>query len=366
MVLKHQLHFTAAAMLLLCLLICCVCFSGSIRLELFSALNRCLTVIIPSLYAMMILSRLLIENGIWRYAAKPFRKITEAWFGLPDGCFALWLLSQIAGYPVGAGMLLALTEQGSISKEDSRRLACVCFGGGPAFLLGLLGNVSQQGRLFLLIFCSNFLANLILTVAMFRKKPVTLMETDKPMIRPLTGDMLINATETAGRSLLKLCGVILCFSAGIGILRSLKIFQLPQLLCQKLGTTISTAGLLESFLEVTNAAELHLPVTVQIPFLAGLISFGGVCVLMQAAAAGREAVSFRKLFQARITAGLLSVGFCAIGQNMFPAIKNAAEPIMVSAAVTEIRHEAVFPSMMLVIMMLFVFWEAGKINPRNP
>ena len=55
---------------LLGLLVLCTCFAGQIQAELQTAVNRCLTVIIPSLYAMMILSQLFLESGAWQ--AFPF------------------------------------------------------------------------------------------------------------------------------------------------------------------------------------------------------------------------------------------------------------------------------------------------------
>ena len=56
---------------LLGLLVLCTCFAGQIQAELQTAVNRCLTVIIPSLYAMMILSQLFLESGVWQALARP-------------------------------------------------------------------------------------------------------------------------------------------------------------------------------------------------------------------------------------------------------------------------------------------------------
>ncbi len=369
MPIKIQRTSVGTVIILCSLILGCIFCSDSIRTEMSNALNRCLTVIIPSLYAMMILSCILTETGLWQFAAKPFRHITSIFFGLPDGCFALLILSQIAGYPIGAGMLRSLTEQGNLTRADSCRLACVCYGSGPAFLLGLLGNRPHQSKLFLLVFLSCLLTNLLLTVIIFQKRPVRLIQSETPQLRAFNGNMLINATDTAGRSLLKLCGIILCFSAGTGILRSIGVFELPQLLCQRFDLSVSVSGIAESFLEVTNAATLCMPAAVQLPLFAGLISFGGLCVLMQVVSAGGEAVSMKLLLTIRLAAGGISAGLCSLGLWLFPELKTAAEPILASAAAVEIRHEAVFPSVMLVVMMLFVFREAAnarQINPKNP
>lgn len=346
--------------LLLCMVIGCICFAGSVRGEVYAALERCLTVIIPSLYAMMIVSLLLTETGIWRFLARPLRRWTLPIFGLPDGCFALLLLSQIAGYPVGAGMLRALTEQGTLSEKDSRRLSCVCYGSGPAFLLVLLGSCTGQLSLFSLLFSSNVLANLILTVVLFRRKPIIYRDDKRTKLLPLTGEMLFNATAEAGKTLLRLCGIILCFAAGIGLLRGVGCFQWVDFLCSKAGLSSSGSIVLESLLEVTNATSLAMPAAFRLPLLAGLLSFGGICVLMQVCIAGGSAVAMRFLFPARLAAALLSALLCFLGMRLFPELKTAAEPVMASAAAVEIQPAGVFPSVMLVIMMLFVFREMGK------
>lgn len=101
---------------LVCAICFCVCFAEQIQMEMRSALTRCLTTIIPSLYAMMILSQMLLESGVWRLLAKPFRWFGEKCLGIAEPYFAVFLLSQFAGYPVGAGMLCTLVKQHCITR----------------------------------------------------------------------------------------------------------------------------------------------------------------------------------------------------------------------------------------------------------
>lgn len=219
---------------LLGLLVLCTCFAGQIQAELQTAVNRCLTVIIPSLYAMMILSQLFLESGAWQALARPLRRFSTALFGLPESYFALFLLSQFAGYPVGASMLCTLTKQGVLSKEDASRLLCVCYGGGPAFLLGLLGTVSCRRTCFLLIFSANLFANLLLCFLLFHRKPISPPVNGNNAIAPFSTQMLTFAVTSAGRTLLKLCGMILCFAALTGIFQAAR--TVPLLHCPDAAT----------------------------------------------------------------------------------------------------------------------------------
>ena len=61
-----------SVLLLFLLLFCCVAFATGIRQEMLDAAVRCFTVVIPSLYAMMILTQLLTATEIWRILGSRF------------------------------------------------------------------------------------------------------------------------------------------------------------------------------------------------------------------------------------------------------------------------------------------------------
>lgn len=344
---------------ILLLLILCVCFASEIRSEMLDALTRCLTVIIPSLYAMMILSQLVVTTGIWRVLAKPLRRITPKLFGMPDACFAVFLLSQFAGYPVGASMLRTLTENGTLRREDAGRLLWVCYGGGPAFLLGLLGNVPYRSQVFLLIFGANVLSNLLLACLLFRHHPIQLHQNEQTTIRPADASLLVQCTADAGRTLLKLCGIILCFSAVCGVLDALGLFRLLTLSAQKISLTFPVSAVTKSVLEITNAAALSLPFRLRIPIFAALISFGGFCVILQIRAVAGDVVPMKHFIVWRCVAAIFSAICCAVGMYFLPDIPDETAAVVSTAIIS---RNPIFPTCMLLIMMLLVFREEQKLT----
>lgn len=348
----------ASAFGILLLLILCVCFASEIRLEMQNALTRCLTVIIPSLYAMMILSQLLVTTGIWRVLAKPLRRITPKLFGMPDACFAVFLLSQFAGYPIGASMLRTLTENGTLRREDAGRLLGVCYGSGPAFLLGLLGNVPHRTQVFLLIFGTNVLSNLLLACLLFRRKPIQLQRNEQTAIYPADAALLVQCTADAGRTLLKLCGIILCFSAVCAVLNALGLFQLLTLSAQKLSLTFPVSAVTKCILEITNAAALSLPFRLRIPVFAALLSFGGFCVILQIRAVTGDVVPMKQFIIWRCMAAISSAGCCAVGVHLLPDIPDETAAVMSTAIVS---RNPIFPTCMLLIMILLVFREERRL-----
>lgn len=356
----NRVRQKSSVLFLLALLLACICFAQSIRMQMQDAIQRCLTVIIPSLYAMMILSQLLVSTNAWRSFARPLRRVSPKLFGLPGGCLALFLLSQFAGYPVGAGMLRTLHANGVLSEKDACRLLCVCYGSGPAFLLGLLGALPCRSRLFLMIFAAQLISNLLLVLILFRRHPVVLPPQKDQRVQPVTASMLVQSTTQAGKSLLRLCGIILCFSAFCAILEELHFFHFFKILAQRLSISFPITTIVQSILEVSNTATMSLPFSIQIPVFAGLLSFGGFCVILQVRAAAGTIFRLRLFLLCRIFTGLLSALLCRIGLLLFSWDFPVAEAVSATCTSYQVQHSAYFPVCMLLVMMVLLFYETEK------
>lgn len=346
-------NWHTAAMLLL--LFFCICFAGSIQTETQAALTRCMTVIIPSLYAMMILSQILLESGIWRSLALPFRKISIKWFGISEEYFGIFLLSQFAGYPVGAGMLCSLVKQGDLSRRDAERLLCVCYGGGPAFLLGLLGDISSRMPIAGVMYGAILLTNLLFAAILFHKNPIVSHTKREDTAVSVSAQMLVGCTASAGKTLLRLCGVILSFSAVCGILQASGLLHILDAAAEKAEMPFPCSDMLCCLLEISNCTTLSIPFLWRIPFLTTLLSFGGVCVLLQVQAVIGDCFSMKKAVFCRIAAGVISGILCGISLCVLPvSLPNGA---VMASAVPQVTSRSTFPVLMLLCMMLLVFRE---------
>ncbi len=82
-------------------------------------IGRCLGVIIPSLYAVMVMSQLFIRSGAADRTA-PLFSLAGRLFGMNGDEFAVFVFSSLAGYPVGAKMLCGRAEQGRINSERGK------------------------------------------------------------------------------------------------------------------------------------------------------------------------------------------------------------------------------------------------------
>lgn len=139
---------------LVCAICFCVCFAEQIQMEMavsFDTLfdnDHPLSVCHDDSFADAFGKRRMAPSG--ETVSMVRRKMP--WIAEPY--FAVFLLSQFAGYPVGAGMLCTLVKQHCITKKDGEKLLCVCYGGGPAFFVGIVGKCPLPLRNLLAdIFC---------------------------------------------------------------------------------------------------------------------------------------------------------------------------------------------------------------------
>ncbi len=324
-------------------------FSNIIYNEMNTAITRCLTVIFPSLYAMMIISEIVIRTGSWQLFGKPFRYTARKWFKIPESYYALFLFSQIAGYPVGANMLTKLVATEKISKYDAEKMLCICYGGGPAFLLGILNSDSSNRYIYLVIFFSQIISNHILCLILFHKFPF--QSFSQVYHSPaFSANIFISSVVSAGTSLLKLCAVILSFSV---------ICTIPDAFGWDNYIDHVSLTILKSLLEVSNSVYITLPAPIRYVVLSGVLSFGGCCVLLQIRSVVGNTIRIHYFLISRIAALFLSSCLSALFFWLyFPYPQNAQLPAMAPAI--SVSKGSIVSSIMLIIMILLLLHESQK------
>ena len=228
------------------------------------------------------------------------------------------------------------------------------------FLLGLLGNVPCRSAIFWLIFSANILSNAVLCTLLFRFHPLKNDVSERKTITPVSAEMLVDCTSGAGKLLLKLCGVILCFSAWIGMADAAGLFRICREWTMKIELPFSGSDLLRCVLEISNCAALSMPMRWRVPVLAALLSFGGICVILQIRAVVGTSLSMKLLITVRLLCGLLSGGICAVGLHFLPI--PITETVVSVSAVSQVSRNSIVPSVLLLCMMLFVFREESFLH----
>lgn len=272
----------------------------SIRRSVTDAIDRCMNVIIPSLFAFMALSGIITSSGAYITISKPFFWLSYI-TGIPKELLSVFIISNIAGYPVGAKLISGLHERGQIDKNTAKTMLCFCYGAGPAFLVSVAGlALYGNAKIGILIFASCALSNLIIASVLCRiKKPR--VKTVQNHFR-ITAQMLNDSVLSAGKSLFGICMMIVFFSAVVAILdESGGINWVSSFF-----SVTNSKCLIKAVLEISNVTQIAKTPYSYIPIISGFCSFGGVCVLFQTSSVVGGRFSLKPFLLIRPVASLLS------------------------------------------------------------
>ena len=309
-----------------------------------TSISSCLTVIIPSLFAFMILSGFIISTGIYRALFRPLHAVCRHFIRLDIERFSIFMLSLLGGYPVGIKLLCDNIAYNKNYSAIDKKAVCFCYCSSPAFVVSIVGtqlfSCIEAG---LAVYFSNMLACVIMAVIMTRKEP--LPQAAKRGDIKITLERFNNAIYSSGKSLYIICIMILAFNV---ILRIFTVTGLEKLIADTLGNV--TAVLIKSAFEISNITFLQSGLAYLLPFMAAVFSFGGVCILMQTAAINNGRLPLGSFLAARIPAALLS-GLICYG---FTRLIDFSAHTDSAAAISFTSAENPFGSFFLLVMTIIL------------
>ncbi|MDE5855297.1 MAG: hypothetical protein K2H19_09610 [Ruminococcus sp.] len=336
---KKMKNITAVILVIIFALFCMIS-AGSVKSAVSDALDRCLTVIIPSLYAMMIASGLLVKSSTAQSAGK----------------IVCGLFSMLAGYPVGAKILYSQYAENSISKKEAELLSGVFFGAGGAFIFGCTSNCNFVGWLILL---SNVLANIIIALAVlfcFRKNKISKNKKEKISF---SVEMLMDSVNSAGKSMAEICFAVIVFAVVTAILKDFGILSAVSEILTKLSSLSpeTAENIICAVLDITAVSRVAQENFNLVPVVSGLVSFGGICVFLQISTIFKGRLSVFPLIVFRSITAVLSYIICRILLPFFMEGKSIA----VSAIGSRLHEsDSPIPSILLIIMTVILFYEYEK------
>ena len=271
------------------------------------SITGCLEVVIPSLFAFTVLAVYMQKSGLYRAALRPLTIPLSKLFRLPEELCAVYLLANIGGYPVGAKLLCGLVKSGRLSRKNAGRMLCFCYGSGPSFVIGTAGmQVFKSAAVGGILFASCFLSSLIIAAVVCRTgERITLLGGPEELGFDLSADCFVHSADAGARVMYTVCVMATLFSAMTALLDAFEITGLLARLPELLGAGDNSRGIIAAVLEVTRVRELHSS-GAAVPVCAGLLSFGGVCVLMQVAALSGGELPIKPLVISRFPAAALS------------------------------------------------------------
>ena len=271
-----------------------------------ASVSACLEVIIPSLFAFTVLSVYLQESGLYRVALKPLTLPLSKLLRLDEELCAVFLLGNIGGYPVGARLLTSLVNEGRLSRKDAGRLLCCCYGSGPSFVISIAGvRVFGSAAVGAVIFAACFLSSLAVALLVCRRGG-RIRLSPRTSECDLSAGCFISSVTGGARVMFTVCAVIVGASAVTAVLDISGVSRAVTALLEMLGAGANSGGIFPALLEISCLRELKPTGAAVLPLTAALLSFGGVCVVMQVCALTAGKVPLKGFLLSRIPAAAIS------------------------------------------------------------
>ncbi|MBD5142180.1 MAG: hypothetical protein K2K06_08640 [Oscillospiraceae bacterium] len=327
---KKMLYFIQVIFMIL-FLTGAVYFYQSVSVAILEAGKRCIFILIPSLYIFSILASFSVKANILAFLAKPFQKICQKLLHT-DAIFVIIILfSQIGGYPVGSQILHSMYQDNYISKQQEQNLLCVCMGCGFGFLLGTVGgNIKLAFWLWVIL----SIPNIIIGLLMIKNMQIEL-NSDNYHQKAFT-QIFTESVENGALAMFKITAMILAFAGFMGIIKAI----LPNLNI-----------IINSILEVSCATE-YLQQGGSLASVAGLLSFGGICVHLQISAITENCLNLKKFWLYRIFIAGIVYFICKFSISK---IISESIPVFLSSNTAPVMQSSnLIASCCLLVMSIFL------------
>ncbi|MEE0945458.1 MAG: hypothetical protein U0M42_01350 [Acutalibacteraceae bacterium] len=261
----------------------------NVRNSVITGIHICSENLIPSLLPICFVTTLIINSGA----------ITSVNHKLSVPLF--FIISQIAGYPVGAVLISSAVQENMISKKDAQRILPSMICAGPPFIISFVGELLFESKLLGIYMYAALLFSNIIIFLISKGTKVSLRKTKDFSL----SDEIDKSVKKSAVTVFNICCYVILF------------FALKTLISNFFGEKISQ--ILICIFEVTNGVIE----TSNIYIVCAVLSWGGICVMLQIKGITINiGISFYKIMIWRFISVLISCSVLRLLTYVFP-IKNA-------------------------------------------
>lgn len=313
---------TLLSILLLSLATMCVIFQNEVSAEVYEAFVRCITDIIPPLFAMSVISSIIMRSGALK------RLLSRAKFDIES--LNAFIFGNIGGYPIGARLCSEMVSECTYSKECVSNLFCSSFNCGPAFAIAVSYAIYGNAVCGLGAYLSILLSNLILYIIYIAKNRSSKQCDDNYCFNTST---VVESVINSAHSMINITAMICAFSVVTALLKCL----FPSLF----------TSTIQAIFEISKICDLQYP---SLWVVTSLLSFGGLCVQMQVLSIASSKYNLKTFYISRLvqipTAALISL----IADRAF----SLTESISVSTNTVSFSQSNSIVPFICVIFMLII------------
>lgn len=280
-----------------------------------SAIEMCLSSVIPSLYPFMIVSSVIVSASFNIEVPKIFEKISYTLFRQPGISLIVIALSQTGGFPVGAALINQLYKAKRLSKNQCHRLLLFCINPGPAFVISFVGKfiLSSQSA-GIIIYISVVMSSLLIGIfsRFFAQEEESFSWASKEdKAKASLSGMIVESVKKNTLAMAEVCGWIITFSCINSIIGTLNMTEQSKIFVCVL-------------LEVTNACK-EVSSIYPIEIIAGVIGWSGLCVHFQLMnSIINTSLKLKYFYVARVINSAVAILVCKVLLSIFPVSVETA------------------------------------------
>ncbi len=240
--------------------------------------------VFPMLFPFFILTKLIVsmQSNKVSILDKFFSKVYHS----PTCSLKTFLLSIIAGYPMGTKLICSLYESKQINLKQAKSMMSFCSVSGPMFMIGTVGVAflcSIKSGIIILV--SNIIASL-LNGLIFRPK---IQEESKEIMMKTNDVVLSDIVQDSLMSILMVGAYIALSFVFLEILNQMKILETLSILLCKIKFLNLNQDTIVSFLsgivEITNGisilSKIDVSIKIKTILSSTLVAFSGLSIMMQ-------------------------------------------------------------------------------------
>ncbi len=247
--------------------------------------------VLPALFPFFFFSGLLTKTQVLDKLSQKLSKIMQKLFHTPGSSGIIYLLSIVSGYPVGAKITSDLYQKGALTSDEIVRINAFASTSGPLFIIGSVGVGMLHNQTFGIILLAAHLLGAILNGLLYRnyhyKKSECIIMQKSTNLNATISDTMYDSII----AILIVGGYIVVANILIDILSNIGVLSLLGSLINGIAGLLGcpldigsglSAGLLEITRGCRDLASLSMSPHILLPFICGLISWGGISIQFQA------------------------------------------------------------------------------------
>lgn len=335
----------------LCSAIMLFLFSHELRTGVLNGISLCLNSVIPSLFLFAILAFFVYESRLLNDVGTALQPLSRRIFRLNGQQTAVFLLSLISGYPIGAKLINEMYKDKQIDIKTAKTMLSYCVNAGPAFIVtaigqAVLGSTADGQRLLL----AHVLSSTIMALVCSRALPTPHASSSKENLpKASTVEVFVSSVINAAKSMLNICAFVVVFSGACNLILNL---SLPK----NIAKSICNA------LEVTVALQEQ--TRNQLPLIAFLLGFGGFSVIFQVMTQAKDIKPrFLSILASRIIHGTASAVLIYLFELVCPRTLETLSTGQPSISLTVTSNPVA--SAALIFMSIILIFFVGSTKQKS-